>query len=170
MTLPTTALAVLAIAGSAFCLAWGAASDIRNYEIPNTASAIVLGAYVLFALSTPAASRLGAFAVCACVLAAGLTLFLRGSMGGGDVKLLTAVAPWCGPHLLAEFAIVMGLAGAALAGLMLSPLRRLMPPAPQAAVVAAGGGAALRQPMPFGVAIAAGGAWVLFRQSALLIR
>jgi prepilin peptidase CpaA len=39
---------------------------------------------------------------------------------------------------------------------MLSPLRRLMPQAPGAGVCEG-----LRQPMPFGVPLAAGGAWVL---------
>jgi hypothetical protein len=51
---------------------------------------------------------------------------------------------------------------------MLTPLRRLMPPAPPTAVASVGAGTALTQPMPFGVAIALGGAWVLARRAGLL--
>jgi prepilin peptidase CpaA len=47
---------------------------------------------------------------------------------------------------------------------MLSPLRRLLPAPPSRLSPAAGAAPGLaRQPMPFGVAIAAGGLWVLGR-------
>jgi prepilin peptidase CpaA len=76
-------------------------------------------------------------------------------MGGGDVKLFSALALWCGPSRLASFTLVTSLAGVAVALIMLSPLRRLAPAAPDEARSAA------RQPMPYGVAIAAGGVWLL---------
>jgi prepilin peptidase CpaA len=167
LTLPTTAVAVLALVTSGVALAWSAVSDIRTYQIPNTASALIVLSYLVFAACVPAAPRLGALAVGLAVLALGLFLFVRGSMGGGDVKLLAAVSVWSGPHLLAAFAIVTGLVGALLAGLLLSPLRRIMPRAPEN-VTASAGIAALRQPMPYGFAIAAGGLFVLSQQSSLL--
>ena len=83
----------------------------------------------------------------------------RGLVGGGDVKLAAAIALWAGPAFLSEFAFVTALAGVALAAVMLSPLRRLMPR--RAGDEAAGG---LKQPMPFGAPLAAGGAWVLALQ------
>ena len=165
--LPATALAMLAVATSAVALSWSAVSDLRTYQIPNTASALIVFSYVVFALCVPTAPRLGALAVGLAVFAVGLLLFVRGAMGGGDVKLLAAAALWCGPHLLAVFAIVTGLAGALLAGILLSPLRRILPQAPHE-VTAGAGLAALRQPMPYGIAISAGGLFVLSQQASLI--
>jgi prepilin peptidase CpaA len=167
LTLPAMAVAVSALVTSGAALAWSAVSDIRTYQIPNTASALIVISYIVFAFCVPSAPRLGALAVCLAVFAVGLFLFVRGSMGGGDVKLLAAVSVWSGPHLLAAFAIVTGLVGALLAGLLLSPLRNIMPRAPEE-VTAGAGLAALRQPMPYGVAIAVGGLFVLSQQSTLL--
>lgn len=167
LTLPATALAVLALVTSGVALAWSAVSDIRTYQIPNTASALIVLSYLVFALCVPAAPRLGALLVGLAVFALALFLFVRGAMGGGDVKLLAAVSLWCGPHFLAAFAIVTGLVGAVLAGVLLSPLRRIMPRAPHD-LTAGAAAAALRQPMPYGFAIAAGGLFVLSQQSGLL--
>jgi prepilin peptidase CpaA len=166
MLTPSIFVGAIAIVVPAIALAWGAVNDVRAYEIPNFVCLAVLLSYPVFALVTPTAPRLGALATGACILAAGLVLFARGWMGGGDIKLLSAVAVWSGPALLPSFAVVTGVSGAVLAGLMLTPLRRLMPPAPATAVAAVSGGSALTQPMPFGVAIAVGGAWVLAQRSA----
>jgi prepilin peptidase CpaA len=166
-TNPATALAVFALVTSGFALVWSAVSDIRSFQIPNTASAVIVISYVVFAFCVPSAPRLGSLAIGLAVFALGLVLFARGSMGGGDVKLLAATSVWTGPHLLAAFAIVTGLVGALLAGFLLSPLRRVMPPAPRELADAAGVGA-LRRPMPFGFAIAAGGLFVLSQQSTLI--
>ncbi|HEY2049951.1 MAG TPA: prepilin peptidase [Caulobacteraceae bacterium] len=167
LTLPATALAMLALVVSGAAFAWSAVSDIRTYQIPNTASALIVLSYLIFAFCVPSAPRLGALAVGVAVFAISLFLFLRGSMGGGDVKLLTAASVWSGPHLLADFAIVTGMVGALLAGALLSPLRRLMPRAPSD-VTPSAGVAALRQPMPYGFAIAVGGLFVLTQQSTLI--
>lgn len=166
-TAPATALAVFALVASGLALAWSAISDIRTFQIPNTASVVIVLAYVVFAFCVPSAPRLGALAVGLAAFALSLALFVRGSMGGGDVKLLAATAVWSGPHFLAAFAIVTGLVGALLAGFLLSPLGRAMPRAPREAVESAGAGL-LRQPMPFGFAIAAGGLFVLSQQASLI--
>lgn len=166
-TFPATALAEIALVASGLALVWSAASDIRSFQIPNTASAVVVLSYVVFAFCVPSAPRLGALGVSLAIFALGLLLFARGAMGGGDVKLLAATAIWSGPHLLASFAIVTGLVGALLAGFLMTPLRRVMPRAPREIADDAGVGA-LRQPMPFGFAIAAGGLFVLSQQSSLI--
>ncbi|MBV8683449.1 MAG: prepilin peptidase [Caulobacteraceae bacterium] len=166
-TLPATALAVIALVASGLALAWSAVSDIRSFQIPNTASAVILLSYVVFAFCVPSAPRLGALGVGLAVFALALVLFVRGSMGGGDVKLLAAASVWSGPHLLAAFAIVTGLVGALLAAFLMSPLGRVMPRMPRDVAEGAGLGA-LRQPMPFGFAIAAGGLFVLSQQSSLI--
>jgi prepilin peptidase CpaA len=51
--------------------------------------------------------------------------------------------------------LATALAGLALAAVMLSPLRRRMPPPPD------GVAQDFRRPMPFGAPLAAGGLWVV---------
>jgi prepilin peptidase CpaA len=166
MAVPTFLIGASAIAVSAIAFAWGAVSDLRAYEIPNAVSIIVCLTFFLFVFGAPGTAVWPSLATAATVLAVGVALFARGWMGGGDVKLLAAAAVWCGPALLPVFGVVTGLAGAVLAGILLSPLRRLLPTAPAGAIASTGGGSALSQPMPFGVAIAVGGAWVLAQRAA----
>ncbi|MDB5465773.1 MAG: cpaA [Phenylobacterium sp.] len=142
---------------TAVALAWAAASDFSRYLIPNRVCALVAAGYALAGFGLPLGPWVAGLAVGVLVLGVGAALFARGWVGGGDVKLAAAVTLWAGPAQFSDFALVTSIVGAALAGLMLSPLRRLMPrPA-----WADGATAGLGQPMPFGVPIAAGGAWVL---------
>jgi prepilin peptidase CpaA len=154
------------MAVTAGALAWSAVSDVRLYEIPDAASILIVGGFVCFCVCVSGRAFLPGLAVGLGVFVMGLILFARGLMGGGDVKLLAATSLWCGPHLLAPFAMVTALTGVLLGVLMLSPLRRLMPPAPADAALTANAQQGLRQPMPYGVAIAAGGLWVLARQAS----
>jgi hypothetical protein len=62
--------------------------------------------------------------------------------------------------------MVTSLAGAALALVLMTPARRLFPAPPQALLATAGPLQTLRQPMPFCVAIAAGGIFVLAHRVA----
>lgn len=146
----------LTLLASALALAWAAISDFRSYSIPNRACLIIAGAYALAFPALPLASWLEGLAAGAVVLLAGAALFARNLLGGGDVKLSAAVALWAGPALFPDFALATGLAGAALAAVMLSPLRRRLPASPHAAQAVG-----LKQPMPFGVPLAIGGARVL---------
>lgn len=144
-------------------LVWAAASDFFRYLIPNRACILIVGAYLLALPALPLSAWLGGLGVGIAALALGTILFARGWVGGGDVKLAAALSLWAGPALLSGFAFVTSLAGAALAVAMLSPLRRLMP-RPAGETLAEG----LRQPMPFGVPLAAGGGWVLTQHLASL--
>jgi prepilin peptidase CpaA len=101
---------------------------------------------------------LGGFFTGLAIFAIGAFFFARGWMGGGDVKLLAAVSLWAGPSYLSIFAVVTGLSGAVLAAVMMSPLRRHMPMASADALTMTG---PAQEPMPYGVAIAAGGLFVL---------
>jgi prepilin peptidase CpaA len=132
-------------------LVWAAASDVRRYLIPNRICALIAGGYALAGLGMPFDAWLAGLATGLALLAVGALLFWRGWVGGGDVKLAAVIALWAGPGLLSEFALVTSVAGVVLAAVMLSPLRRRMPRAAEGPV----GG--LAQPMPFGVALAAGG-------------
>jgi prepilin peptidase CpaA len=169
MTSLADILMALTLLLSAAALVWAAVSDVRSYQIPNRAPALVAVAFLLMATVMRPAFVLGGLATGTGVLAIGAVLFARRLMGGGDVKLLAAAALWCGPGLLTPFALVTSLSGAALAGVMLSPLARRLPAPPAGGwVVAEPGAGAVRQPAPFGVAIALGGLWVLSRYVVLI--
>jgi len=143
-------------------LGWAAASDVRRYLIPNRISVIIATAYGVAAFGTPFGAWLAGLATGLLVLAVGALLFWRGWTGGGDVKLAAVIALWAGPAHISDFALVTSVAGAVLALAMLTPLRRLMPQP------AEGPAEGLRQPMPFGVPLAAGGLWVAVLQFANL--
>ncbi len=109
------------------CIA--AALDIWKYVIPNAITVALVALFVATALLLPFdmgwrdwMSHIGSAAV---VFAAGAVLFAFNKMGGGDVKLLTAVAFWAGFQYLSQLLIVVALAGGALAiGLIV--LRRVI--------------------------------------------
>ncbi|WP_374764140.1 A24 family peptidase [Yunchengibacter salinarum] len=148
-------------------LVTAAIQDVAARRIPNRLVAAVTGLAVfrlalmmmagapaLSAVVWPALTGLGVFL-------AGLGLFRAGLMGGGDVKLLSALALFIGPAALPPFLIMTALAGGLLAaGMMGTRLiaRRqsaAMAEAPPATVT-----------LPYGVAISAGGLWVLARMAA----
>jgi prepilin peptidase CpaA len=144
----------------AFCasLVLAAANDLRHYLIPNRYPAAIGFAYLVYAAGHPVQQGVIGLAIGAAMLAVGAALFAGRIMGGGDVKLLAATALWAGPDLLPIFLFATALAGAVISVTWLTPLRRLMPAAPVAETVSRVGlRARLSQPIPFGVAIAAGG-------------
>lgn len=86
-------------------------------------------------------------------LAIGTFAFTRGILGGGDVKLLAAVALWFDLSGSAAFFLYTAIGGALLT-LLFIIVRRMLP----VYVLENSGAAALRPrgPIPYGVAIAAG--------------
>jgi prepilin peptidase CpaA len=134
-----------------------ALADAVSYLIPNRYPAAVAVAFIAYALDKPAAIWLHGIVAAALLLAAGVLLFDRGILGGGDVKLLTASALWAGFDQLTLLLFVTAIAGGALALAHLSPLHRLMPAPPSGAPAETDLRSRLRQPVPFGVAIAIGG-------------
>ena len=128
----------------------------------------IVAAFVFAACFMPISFLTGGVLTGLGVFAMAVFFFARGWMGGGDVKLLGAMALWVGPSFLSPFAVGTCMRGAALGILMLSPLKRLMPLPSADALSLAGGETAARQPMPFGVAIAIGGISVLARYLPLL--
>lgn len=138
-------LACLAIA-----LLVAAFTDLRSRRIDNWLNgAIALGAPVFWwasglSLWPGAALQLGVALGCFVVLAA---LFAIRAMGGGDVKLLTALALWIPPAQFLNLLLVMALVGGIL-------------------TIVFGAWHVMRRQrdriaVPYGVAIAAGGLWVL---------
>lgn len=143
-----------------------AITDATTYLIPHRYPAAVAIAFVLDALGKPAPVWLCGVAAAALLLAAGVVLFDRGVLGGGDVKLMAAVALWARFDQLALMLLVTSFAGGALALAHLSPLRRFMPAQPGAAVVEGDMKNLMQRPIPFGVAIAIGGVAVALTRFA----
>lgn len=141
--------------------AWAALSDGMRFRIPNAASLGIALLYPAHVLASPVpVDWPGALIVAGILFAVGLVLFVRGMVGGGDVKLLSAAALWAGPHLILQLLIVMGLTGGLLSMIvwLLQYLQRFR----------AAGWSALTLPqpddrvferVPYGVAIVAGGAY-----------
>lgn len=137
-------LGVLAIA-----LVVAAATDIKRRQIDNWLNAaIALGAPIFWwscHLSFGAIVwQLGVAAATFVVLA---LLFILRAMGGGDVKLLTALALWIRPISFLHLVTITALAGGALTIAVVFVRLWRKPKAPLA--------------VPYGVAIALGGFWVL---------
>jgi prepilin peptidase CpaA len=80
-------------------------------------------------------------------------------MGGGDAKLIAAVGLWAGPALALQTLLLMALAGGvmALGMIVYSALRMRL----SFVGMVAPGTAIKSQPLPYGLAIAAAGLWML---------
>lgn len=141
-------------AGFAVALAVAAATDLRLRIIPDSVPLAVLALFAIKALLGDAPAWPWHLTVGAGAFAIGLVLFARGWMGGGDVKLIPAVAVWAGPDRLALFLLATTLAGGVLALVMLARRRLLADDrsedAPQ------------DREIPYALAIATGGAALLW--------
>ena len=139
----------------AIALLIAAATDLRSRTISNALNAAVAAGAPLFwwasglslwpGVAIQLAVALAAFVVCA-------GFFALRQMGGGDVKLLTATALWIDPLNFMRLLVVMAIAGGLISAAMLIARRFREAKAPAQ--------------VPYGVAIAAGGLWVLSRHYA----
>jgi prepilin peptidase CpaA len=137
-----------------FCLAgalvWACVGDWRSRTITNRLNlAIALGAIPFWwasglslwpEVALQIALALGVFALFALA-------FRLGMMGGGDVKLVAALALWLPLPALAKLLVVMSLAGGVLTLAMIILHRRAK--------------AEGQLEIPYGIAIAVGGFWVI---------
>jgi len=144
------------------CLILAAAlHDIRSLTIPNRLCLAIALLYPAWVLSVGyPVDWIGALAVAAVTLAVGFTLFTLHLVGGGDAKLLTVVALWAGPSLIVPFVLLTGLAGGGVAAVVW--LRRRLTLIPVAGIVfmPSVNADCGSQAVPYGVAIAAGAAYV----------
>ena len=146
-------LALLAV-----LLVVAAVIDVRTFTISNGLNATVALLAPLFWWSTgmtlwpDAAIQV---AVAAAVFVALAATFYMGMMGGGDVKLAAALALWFSPIATLKFLVVMSLAGGVLTLIvLLIHKKRANPPTVE-------GEKPARPEVPYGVAIAIGGLWIL---------
>lgn len=151
---------------AALLLAAAAAHDAATRTIPNWLPLLLAALGVALRLLT---GDLGpGLAVAALVLAGTALAWLRGWLGGGDVKLAAAFALVPPPGQVAAFVLATALAGGVLALVYLALVRRVPRPSPgrRAGFLARCAKAEawrMRRggPLPYAVAIAAGGFYVL---------
>ena len=127
-----------------------ATGDLRARIIPNWLNAaIALLAIPFWWLSgLPLWPEVVAqIAIAAGVFAVFAIAFRIGAMGGGDVKMVAALALWLPPLAVLKLLVIMSLAGGVLTVAMLVRHR----------LAKAGG----RLEIPYGVAIAFGGFWLI---------
>ena len=148
---------ISAALGLLLTAAW---NDLSARRIPNWIAAALAGvAGVRLALAGDPAAAALALAIAAAAFAALALAFAFGSVGGGDVKLLTATLLLAGPAGAPTLLTVTALAGGAMATVALLPALRIpldrltghrfaRPGLPYGVAIAAGGGLALVQQMP----------------------
>lgn len=154
-------LAVLLIAA--------AIDDLREYRIPNHLVVGIAALYPAHVMTSPQpVPWIVAFAFAAVVFAIGIGFFAVKAMGGGDVKLMGAVALWAAPQYLMTLLIIT-LAGALLMSLA-NAVRAAAAEARAAENFSLGATVAnlrhvpiFKMQIPYGVGIAAGGLYVAAR-------
>jgi prepilin peptidase CpaA len=134
----------------ALLLCWGAATDLRGRIISNRLNiAIALLAPVWWwanGLSLyPGVAIQIALAVAVFIIFAGM--FALGLMGGGDVKMLGAIALWMPLGAMANLIVLMALLGGAVTMATMAHHRMARKEG--------------RPEIPYGVAIALAGLWVI---------
>jgi prepilin peptidase CpaA len=156
-------IALLACAG--LCL-WAAASDLIHFRIPNRVPLVLVALYPAYLAAgwfggLPV-DWVGGLIAGAGIFVFGFALFSYGLIGGGDVKLLSAVALWSGTGGLVPLVLVVGAAGGLLSlGLIAAKAASYaQQPASRPADMPVWR-AVLQQPAPYGVAIAIGGLFIL---------
>ena len=101
----------------AFSMAFAAFSDLLTMTIANRVSILLIGTFAAVAPFTGMdwATYGMHFAAGGMVLAITFTLFAMGGLGGGDAKLLTSIAIWCGfSEVLVEYMLYATLLGGLL--------------------------------------------------------
>ncbi|MCC3304136.1 prepilin peptidase [Sneathiella sp. HT1-7] len=90
--------------------------DVFSRRIPNLLPLIIAALYLLQATIAGDWANLPWHLLCGMgVLVVGIMIFALGWLGGGDVKLLAALALWAGPDHLILLLLMTCLAGGALA-------------------------------------------------------
>lgn len=142
---------IIALAALA-CVIVAAGWDVTKFIIPDEISIILIILAAAYGLVTPGFGWLSHILSPLAVFAIGLVTFARGWMGGGDVKLLTALAAWSGHTGLFPLLTGTAIAGGVLAGTLIVARRaRAGHPGPRVFEKDA--------PLPYAVAILGGVVW-----------
>jgi prepilin peptidase CpaA len=176
VTITTLGLLVGPLLGVA---AW---SDLRQRRIPNRIVAAIALLWLPVAASGEPLAALAALITAALVLSVGISVWNLGCLGGGDVKLAAVLSLWAGPSHLGGLLLAVALSGGGLSLLILAarhaavsrllsclgdrarwPLASVPIDGHRAPLSRAPAGAAGHGTIPYGVALAIGGAWLLHR-------
>jgi prepilin peptidase CpaA len=145
-------LSVLLIAAGLMIAA--AVIDARSYRIPNMLCLALIVLFPLFVLTAPRdimwQQHLMVFAF---VLVIGLAMFSGNLAGAGDIKLLAAIALWTGANYIGVLLVITGLAG----GLLSLSMGAIAWRQQHRAGNKVSASSLSKVPIPYGVAIAAGG-------------
>lgn len=144
-----------------FAVAFAASMDVFTMTIPNRVSLALVTAFFLLAPFAGIGPTKMAFHLLTgiAMLAAGIALFACGVFGGGDAKLLAAVALWIGLDDLPLYMMMVAVTGGVLSLAMLA-YRKL----PQPRVLLGQAWAerlhAKNGGVPYGVALGAAALWI----------
>ncbi len=140
------------LAALAIALMVAAITDLQRRQIDNWLNAaIALSAPLFWLASSQGLVDVGFHVVIALVIFALLAvLFAFGAMGGGDVKLLTALALWIDPISFVKLLGIMSMLGGLLT-LVMVVLHHARKQKGRIAV-------------PYGIAISFAGIWVIFSE------
>ena len=137
-------------------LGWGAVSDYRDFIIPNRICLAIVMLYPAYVFTSPEpVDWMSAVIVALVVLAVTAVMFSLGVMGGGDVKFFSATALWAGSALALPFVLVTSVAGGVLVLIIFARSYYSRKAETQ--------GKRDRASVPYGIAIAAGGMFVVGR-------
>jgi prepilin peptidase CpaA len=148
--MPNATLTYGLLAALAIALVVAAVTDLRSRRIGNELTAAIALAAPLFWWASGLSlwpGVVGQLAVAAITFAICAGLFAIRAMGGGDVKLLAALALWMEPALFVRLILAMALLGGVLTLLML--------------ITKGIRGGREQVAVPYGVAIAIAGLWVI---------
>ena len=147
---------VLLIAAAPLFVA--AATDMREFRIPNECSALLLVLYPLHVWLAPGGvDAVGGMLVGASIFAVTFGLYAMDRLGGGDVKLLATMGLWAGPAHATDLIVITTLAGAGLGLILLSQIGASIALGLDQMGETAARDNVLSKRMPYGVAIACGG-------------
>jgi prepilin peptidase CpaA len=159
---------VVAIAvGILLVIAYG---DMRTRRIPNALAAAIAGlGLARMVLAADPIATAATLAASVAILAVAFLLFWRGILGGGDAKLVAAMALLIGFRDLFDFLLLMSVCGGVLALAILArdklrPHRWRLSPASMPSM---SGTATARSTVPYGIAIAAAGVVTLILKPLL---
>jgi prepilin peptidase CpaA len=153
------------VIGALLYAAW---MDLITRTIPNGACLLIAAVGLVGRVTNGTTALIWSLAVATALFCVLVGIHSRGAIGGGDVKLLSSTALSLSPtgslHLITATATAGGVL--ALVHMVLRLLPRPTPSSPHAPLLMRVGAVERWRihrhgPLPYGIAIACGGAWVL---------